>query len=146
METKGFTLIELMIVVAIIGILASIVFVNLASSRNQAKDAAIQADLDSMRFGAEQIYEVNGSYSTVCDPGAVSKIPYDAAEGNGYNNNGKKGVCQPSQYKWAACVYENINGGSADATAWCVDNTGVNKRIPTAGCDAILNSASPACL
>ena len=142
-KSKGFTLIELLIVIAIIGILASIVFVNLVNSRNQAKDAAIQADLDSMRLGAEQLYESGSNgYDDVCTD-SRTKLPYDAAMGNGYNN---KGVCQDSPYKWAACVYENIGATNGTSQAWCVDNTGINKHIPTGSCDNIKDSSSPACL
>ncbi len=143
MNKKGFTLIELLVVIAIIGVLASIVFVNLASSRNQAKDAAIKADLDSMRLGAEQVYETTGSYNTVCSD-ARATVSYSAAIGNGYN---RLGVCHspPPGYKWAACVYENIGATSEDPQAWCVDNTGMNEQIPVATCAAIQNSDSPAC-
>ncbi|HEY6022478.1 MAG TPA: type II secretion system protein [Candidatus Paceibacterota bacterium] len=45
---RGFTLVELLVVVAIIGILASIVIVNVSGSRAQARDAKRVEDLQSI--------------------------------------------------------------------------------------------------
>ena len=153
MKSKGFTLIELLVVIAIIGILASIVFVNISSSRNQAKDAAIKADLDSMRVSAEQIYETQtDGYYTVCnDPNSISGVSYSAASGNAHEINNSKGNCVSTKYKWAACVFENIAAGKA----WCIDNTGIAKEITAiaggeqpppkpVSCDTI-SPSSPAC-
>lgn len=133
---KGFTLIELLVVIAIIGILATIVFVNVGNSKSQARDAAVKSDLESMRFGAEQLYEtdsVNG-YNNVCGLSA-----YTAADG--YKGGGGASNCKATYYKWAACVPEN-----ADASeAWCVDNTGVSTGISTGSCDNIKNETNPSC-
>jgi len=45
---KAFTLIEILIVIAIIGVLAAIVLVKLNNSRNKAKDAAIMSSANAM--------------------------------------------------------------------------------------------------
>lgn len=46
---KGFTLIELMVVVSIIGMLASVVLAALSSARNQAKLAAVKQEMLQIR-------------------------------------------------------------------------------------------------
>lgn len=61
---KGFTLIELMIVIAIIGILTSIGIVSFSQARGKANDAKRRADLKTLQTALEQYYSDNGSYPT----------------------------------------------------------------------------------
>ncbi len=58
----GFTLIEILIVVSIIGLLASIIFVGLGSSRARGRDARRVADLSSIQTGLELFFSKNGKY------------------------------------------------------------------------------------
>lgn len=46
--TKGFTVVEILIVITVIGILAGIILVNYNSSRNRANDVTVQDDLEAM--------------------------------------------------------------------------------------------------
>ncbi|WP_457574253.1 type IV pilin protein [Desulfolithobacter sp.] len=59
---KGFTLVELMIVVAIIGILAAIAIPQFAKYRQRAFDSAAQTDLRNARVDLESYYAENMSY------------------------------------------------------------------------------------
>ena len=58
---KGFTLIELMVVIAIIGILVGIIIVSLNKSTDQAKDAKVRSAMGQLRSVA-QIYYNNHEY------------------------------------------------------------------------------------
>ncbi|MBI2409588.1 type II secretion system protein [Candidatus Kaiserbacteria bacterium] len=64
---KGFTLIELLVVIAIIGILSAVVLASLNTARNKGSDAAIQADLSSVRSQAAIYFNENGNYGTVTE-------------------------------------------------------------------------------
>jgi len=64
---KGFTLIEILIVVAIIAILASVVLVGLAPTQQAGRDARRVSDLSEVQNGLELYYNHFGLY-----PGTVT--------------------------------------------------------------------------
>ena len=67
LDRKGFTLVEIMIVIVIIGILAAIAVPNFISTRDTAHQEACRANLRQLK-SAIQMYRIdNGSY-----PAAVS--------------------------------------------------------------------------
>jgi len=72
MNRKGFTLIELMIVVAIIGILAAIAIPNFLAMQLRAKRAELPSNLDGIRT-AEKAYhaEWDGFTAAAATPGTL---------------------------------------------------------------------------
>jgi prepilin-type N-terminal cleavage/methylation domain-containing protein len=90
----GFTLIEILIVVAIIAILASVVLVGLGSSQKQANDARIFSDLTEVQNALQLYYSDHGGtypstdsqWQTVCTNGA-NTTPFTTTGANGYIPN-----------------------------------------------------------
>ena len=60
----GFTLIELMVVILIIGLLATIVVQNLRSATDKAKRVKAQADIAQIKSALDRYYLDAGSYPT----------------------------------------------------------------------------------
>jgi general secretion pathway protein G len=64
-KSRGFTLIELMLVIIIIGVLVGMVVPRLTGRSQQAKIAAAQADINAHLSAALDLFEVdNGRYPT----------------------------------------------------------------------------------
>ena len=83
---KGFTLIELMLVVIIIGALVAMVMPRLAGRSEQAKVGAAKADISANIATALKLYELdNGRYPSSSDGGlnALVAKPAGASNWNG---------------------------------------------------------------
>ncbi|MFA5991420.1 MAG: type II secretion system protein [Candidatus Doudnabacteria bacterium] len=80
---KGFTLIEITVVVSIIALLASVLLVALNSARKKARDARRMADMKQITTALDFYYDTNGSYPNVsgnavnCDGWDTSGSPSD---------------------------------------------------------------------
>ena len=72
---SGFTLIELLVVISIIGLLSSIILVNVAKTRIKARDAKRQADLSQLQKALELYYSDNNHYPiSQCSGAGASTI------------------------------------------------------------------------
>jgi len=78
---RGFTLIELIIVIALIGILATLVIPNLRTTPQRAREAVLKADLHTFRDVIDQYFADRGHYpedlQDLVDKGYLRAIPID---------------------------------------------------------------------
>ena len=61
-KQRGFTIIELLIVIAIIGILATLVLTNFQGAQAKGRDTVRQNDINAMYQKLEEYYNENGGY------------------------------------------------------------------------------------
>ncbi len=60
----GFTLLELLIVIAVIGILAAVIVASLSSAKSKGNDAAVRQNLGSLRSQSEIYYSSYKNFGT----------------------------------------------------------------------------------
>jgi len=148
MNKKGFTLIELVVVLTIIVVLSSIILFSVSQYVNRGKDANVASNLTVLIPIGEAFYTGNGnSYAddkaSFCNPednsaleNAILQMPDQIDDAPCYSENiaettNPKGVCCfAKKDTWVACARK-----FADTTkAFCVDSRGMKKEIEIAKC------------
>lgn len=115
MKNRGFTLVELLTVIAIIGILSSITLSSLNESREKAKIAKAKEEIYSIRIALELLYDDTGKYVNGCPDSEESD--YEAIflvteEYNGLVERPPVGTFDPAnpQCTWTASEVARWNG------------------------------------
>lgn len=96
---QGFTLVELLLVMAIIGILAGVIMVGMGSSRKKARVTSALKTADSVLAEAAECYLKNGTFSGPTSPSTGGGV-----------------ICIGSSSQWPElakkCNYNNFNAGA----------------------------------
>lgn len=129
-QPRAFTLIELLIVIAIIGLLGTVVVASVNAAREKGRDAALRQDFNSLVAQASIFYEQNGnSYGTAT--GACDADMYaDTTFVNGLtairaaNSNGTT-TCYAADSTYGFAAARPTSALFApDSAYWCADSAG----------------------
>lgn len=86
---KGFTLLELLVVISIIAVLIGLGSVSFTTAQRKARNAKRRADIKAIQNAFEQYYAGSNAYSTNCTTMASSSmaqgIPTDPKNGASYD-------------------------------------------------------------
>ncbi len=144
----GFTLVELLIVVSIIGILVAMVVNSLNDARGGGVDASAKQTLASLRAQAELIYNSGGySYVTVCDDAKVTPLlvalvastPADTSTVDINSPSSATNVaCHDDAVAYAVSVPMTVLKNGVQQY-FCVDSTGMNMLTENELADSELN-------
>ena len=139
---KGFTLIDLIVTIAIIAVLSSIVLFSVTQYINKGKDTNVSGNLSVLVPAGEVFYNMNNTYSNFCTSNSLK---------NAYSQMSvpvEKNTCSTGTYAGLCCnVASDGNSWVACAQmftdvskAYCVDSRGVKKQISVGSCDNDLTS------
>ena len=143
-RSRGFSLIELLVVISIIGVLSAVVLASLNTARSKGNDAAIQSDMATIQTEAEIYYGGAGSNSygnqarpsgaaTSCTGGMFSDTVTARALAGADGVNGAGNVACYA----AGTGYVVAAALSGNTRYWCVDQNGsartVNAVLPAQG-------------
>jgi prepilin-type N-terminal cleavage/methylation domain-containing protein len=134
MNRKGFTLVEIMIVVAIIALLAAIAIPNLLRARLQANESAAQAALKTVATAEVTYRTANPNYGSLLELGNATPAYIDSVLRDGQKSGydftvTDVGTVTPDQFHAAA---EPHSPGVSGVRSFCVCEDGV-LRVQAAG-------------
>ena len=138
-KQKGFTIIELIVVIAIIAVLAAIVLVNVTQYIAKGRDAAIKGNLSSIMTNAAAYFDATpagtGATFLLTAPVVQAEAAITAAKGTPAHNG------DAVDQDWCACS----TLATLNTTVYCVDGTGAKEETLASTC-AVQCPAAGKCL
>ena len=111
---KGFTIVELLIVIVVIGILAALVIIQFTNIQARARDTERKSDIRSIVSKLAEFYALNGRYPTALNDSALA-LPAESCKAPGGS-----GDCSTPDYTFAASSAATADGTATDSGKFIV--------------------------
>ena len=120
----GFTLIEVMIVMGIIVIVASIAFPNITAYRKQARKNQVKANLQTIRSAIETWCLIKGSYPAYADVSDnTGKVLSGNMPANSFSEHNKWGATEPKNIVYDMTGVQKGGLAAGGGLGWCYNKT-----------------------
>jgi prepilin-type N-terminal cleavage/methylation domain-containing protein len=119
-DNRGFTIVELLIVIVVIGILAALVIIQFTNIQARARDTERKSDMRSIQSKLAEYYALNGRYPTALSDSGLA-LPVDSCKAP----SGTATDCSAPDYAYKAFLtatatpadtYAASNSATADGT------------------------------
>lgn len=117
--SKGFSIIELLVVVTIIAIVAAIVLTNVTQYINRGKNSSIKSNLGTILTNSAVYFDNNGYYTDFC-----TSTNYTASETEINEVSGGMVVGKCTTDAFCACSPLRVTAQEDPGSTFCVDYTG----------------------
>ncbi len=137
MQQKGFTIIELIVVIAIIAVLASLVLSNVSQYISKGRTTAVTGNMASLLNNAAAYFDTNGSGTgaNFCADSATGgaltgsiATAINNSQGSSFSCNGDSG-----SQAWCAIV-TTPSAFDGTNTSYCIDSTGYKGQQMSGKC------------
>lgn len=124
-KSLGFTLLELLVVISIIGILVAVGTTSYSTAQKKSRDARRRGDMKAVQSAFEQYYAREGAYDTDCATMADAEtlpagLPSDPKPTEAYVFN-----CSTNpNFDYCACGQLENEAGNSDDTDCTYDKSG----------------------
>jgi len=122
-KQQGFTIVELLIVIVVIGILATLVITTFTGIQQKARDTKRQTDINALRSQIEAYFAQNGKYPTLAN---MNDSTFRSANLKGLDS---AALCDPKETGTCALVDNPANNvyayhvRASDGTTACDNST-----------------------